>query len=672
MFPNASSENLLFRSLTVVVTVLAQACSTTSAGPNYSRSTHRDASEPPAPLTFSITEGEISNHFYRDQIAAAHLVLRSGKRPRWIVAFPEGNSGIAIWFSTPEASTEFKLQSALRSVDGADGLRGIAAELAVKHPTSPFKVMLSSIRALRDYEHGKQYSRMKAPVVQRKGAAWTWSRQTLDGHRLVIKLEFIRGGFGTDATRLRLTALHDYPAMKPLAASEIFRPAWLSQISHTSQQVFAFLSYREKLLAGSWRFLTYFGRDTLLTLALMQDALTPTALETGLGSVLKRVNGQGEVAHEEEIGEYPALTGQPITPPEQVRPKYDYTMLDDDLLLPIVASKILMDETSMPPARVQRFLRQETRPGESYASQLERNMHHVLATATPYAKAPSANHLIRIQSPKGLGQWRDSKEGLGFARIPYDVNAVLMPAALRAIPTLARVLGLDEALEVQATSMLNAWSTAHQHFKVELSATAAERLALQHAKERGVPLARLNEMGRLVFHALALDSSGKPLPIMHSDVAFDLLFGVPTQANLSSHLQTLSRPFPWGLYTPVGVLVANPAFADNSELRALFTQHHYQGEVFWPWQHALIVAGLGRQRQQHHLPHENTQHISDLCTRLRSEVLSDRSITELSTWTYDPKHGYRHQPFQRQSDVTESNAAQLWSVATEAYRHGCR
>lgn len=52
----------------------------------------------------------------------------------------------------------------------------------------------------------------------------------------------------------------------------------------------SFLTYQEKFLAGSWRFLTYFGRDTLISLNLFMDVLTPSATEAAIGSVLERLN----------------------------------------------------------------------------------------------------------------------------------------------------------------------------------------------------------------------------------------------------------------------------------------------------------------------------------------------------------------------------------------------
>lgn len=63
----------------------------------------------------------------------------------------------------------------------------------------------------------------------------------------------------------------------------------------------AFLAYSEKFLAGGWRFLTYFGRDTLLTLQLLLPVFSQTSAEAILGAVLERVNTTGEVCHEETM-----------------------------------------------------------------------------------------------------------------------------------------------------------------------------------------------------------------------------------------------------------------------------------------------------------------------------------------------------------------------------------
>src|SRR6185312_9193124 len=97
-----------------------------------------------------------------------------------------------------------------------------------------------------------------------------------------------------------------------------------------ARQVLEFLSYREKYLAGSWRFDTYFGRDTLMSLTLLAPALLPPAIESGIDSVLARLAPNGEVAHEEDIGEFAILRNASEGRGRIDRPIYDYAMVDDD------------------------------------------------------------------------------------------------------------------------------------------------------------------------------------------------------------------------------------------------------------------------------------------------------------------------------------------------------
>src|SRR6185436_8522178 len=107
---------------------------------------------------------------------------------------------------------------------------------------------------------------------------------------------------------------------EPLTPIE--KPSLLAQQPPDSFELdaLAFLSYREKLVAGSWRFLTYFGRDTLLSVRMLMPGLKRDVVEAALTAVLGRVNltpdvkdpnfdytiEVGDVAHEEELGDYAA------------------------------------------------------------------------------------------------------------------------------------------------------------------------------------------------------------------------------------------------------------------------------------------------------------------------------------------------------------------------------
>ena len=68
-------------------------------------------------------------------------------------------------------------------------------------------------------------------------------------------------------------------------------------------------------------------------------------------------------------------------------------------------------------------------------------------------------NLISLKEGIPVGQWRDSNDGLGGGRYPYDVNTGLMPAALRAIAELARagVFEGDEAWDEPADRYAEVW-----------------------------------------------------------------------------------------------------------------------------------------------------------------------------------------------------------------------
>src|SRR4029450_7226329 len=110
-----------------------------------------------------------------------------------------------------------------------------------------------------------------------------------------------------------------------------------------SRGVLSFLSYQEKFLAGSWRFDTYFGRDTLMSLRLLLPVLAPEALEGGLTAVLQRLASNGEVAHEEDIGEFAVLRHRKQGEAAGDAPVYDYKMIDDDYMLAPVAAAYVFD-----------------------------------------------------------------------------------------------------------------------------------------------------------------------------------------------------------------------------------------------------------------------------------------------------------------------------------------
>lgn len=114
-------------------------------------------------------------------------------------------------------------------------------------------------------------------------------------------LEFVAGVYN-------FTATFDYPQLTQLNATSVLNEQSQDLITQEPDQTtsLSFLSYSEKLLAGAWRFLTYFGRDSMTSLLLLQPVLSEgegSAVEAVIAAVLERINKtDGSVCHEETIG----------------------------------------------------------------------------------------------------------------------------------------------------------------------------------------------------------------------------------------------------------------------------------------------------------------------------------------------------------------------------------
>jgi hypothetical protein len=648
-----------------------------------------------AGLDYQVEEGLNLNRFVREEGVAAHLVLRSGSDPRILIAFPAGDSGVGVWFRHRPEKVRWTLIGTPRALHGSDRngrpLNGLVAEATVEAAGLEIRqALLSSMRVLRDYQAA---GTVPAPVTaepQVQGRRISWSRDRLDGaagYRLT--LEVAHGGLrdgritaGADGRiGLRITALTGETPLTALAGGELLND--LASSDAAARDTLAFLAYHEKLLAGSWRFQTYFGRDTLISTRLLMPVLTATAVEAALASVLERLSPQGEVAHEEDIGERAVLDHMERDGSRSAAPVLDYKMIDGDYLLAPVASRWLaQDERAR--GRAAAFLAADTGgPAGTHRSRGEAliaNLRLVMRSASGFAAQPDAAHLIALKRGFAVGDWRDSENGLGGGRYPYDVNAVLVPAALTAAAQL-RESGLlspylaveDEALFARAAQLARAWrANAPQLFAVHLSHAAAEDAVRAYAASLGIaaePALAALGAGELQFPSLALDAAGKPIPVMHSDEGFALLFGELDPTRVDEAVSVVLRPFPAGLMTEVGMLVANPAFCASS-LQASFTRNAYHGTVVWSWQQALFAAGVARQLERTDLPAAVRSSLAAAQRTLWSAIEATRLLrnSELWSWSYAAGH-YHLTPFgAAAADADESDAAQLWSTAYLAVR----
>lgn len=637
-------------------------------------------------LRFDVRQGLYLNSFVRQGPVAAHLVLRSGRDPRILVAFPAGDSGVGLWFDRTRRPVRWTLARAAEPVTATDAkgrpLYGIAFDARVRTESlGPMRAVLSSVRILRRPPEDVPPAVLVEPSRDR--TTLSWARDRLDGapgYKLVVtvihgSLQDRRLVAAVDGViGLRILAASGEQPLTPLAGDALLSPG--AGQDTAARNTLSFLSYREKFLAGSWRFDTYFGRDTLMSVRLLMPALQPDAIDFGLRSVLARLSPDGEVAHEEAIGEYAVLSRMQAGAPASDAPVFDYGMIDGNYMLaPVVAAWLLDDPRGA--AHAAAFLAGRSgRAGarsETAGAALVRNLRLVLARTRAFADEPTAAHLLGIKPGRATGTWRDSQTGLGGGRYPYDVNAVFAPAALSAVSRLAATELLEpyETAEdrerfTDAGRAARIWlAKAPGYFEVAIPAGAARRDVVAYARQQGVSdqpaVASLGPDG-VRFHALSLRADGAPVGIVNSDEGFALLFGRPDARTLDHEVGAMMRPFPAGLMTDAGLLVANPAFAAADE-KPLFSRQAYHGEVVWSWQQAVLAAGLERQLARTDLPADVRARLRAAQARLWRSIESTKSMinAELWSWTYSGGR-YRVAPYgDATSGSDEADAAQLWS-----------
>lgn len=664
---------LLFASL--LFTAAAMAAPVPTAG----------ATASPPPLAFRIDEGKIINAFYRKGPIAAHLLLRAGKQPRILVAFPAGDSGVGVWFKTTARAMHWRLDQPPQPVTMTDNegrtLRGISAVATANTDALQLRqAVLSSIRVLRDYQ---ALGKVPAPVLiapQLEHGALVWARNRLDGaagYRLTLTpldgTQVSRTGLtgANGRIRLRITALTGAPPLTPLQGKDLLTSA--AQPDPRARAVLSFLAYKQKFLAGSWRYDTYFGRDTLMSLRLLMPVLQPAAIEDALASVLARLSSDGEVAHEEDIGEFAVLVNEKAGRGHSDKPSYDYGMVDSDFMLaPVTAAWLL--ESSRGRSRAAEFLARKGPDGISEGDRLVRNFVYVVKRSAAFAADPVVANLVGLKPGHITGQWRDSAEGLGRGTYAYDVNAVWVPAALTAIERFARVGLLDlysDAAQrgelAHAGPQAAVWrAKAPPLFIVRITNPSARKDVAIYAAKVGVPAKRaVASLGSapLVFNALSLDAHGTPVPVLHSDDGFALLFSRLDAAQVNRAVRSMMRPFPAGLMTGVGMVVADPAYA-APVVQNRFGKTAYHGTVVWSWQQAILAAGLQRQLARTDLPAALHDRLQSARRTLWAAIDAAHAVRSSELWSWRYVDGrYQVLPFGASSgDATESNAAQLWST----------
>lgn len=258
--------------------------------------------------------------------------------PRLIVAWPAGNSGVCAFFKPQDGvngtlSIELKNSSSQGTLQpyysdaGGNypnvGVGGVIRFNASAELTIP---ILGSVRTIRDFTEGPsllvpeiqdaiQYGSLDdgGKVIRR-----TWLDNVTTSQLAFFpvpspgasKVEIHIDDAGNTTLRFAggdyiFYASVAYPQLDQLNASTVLNENSQDLImqDHDQTTSLSFLSYSDKLLAGAWRFLTYFGRDSMIATLLLQPVLRDQAIEAVLGAVLERINRtDGSVCHEETIG----------------------------------------------------------------------------------------------------------------------------------------------------------------------------------------------------------------------------------------------------------------------------------------------------------------------------------------------------------------------------------
>lgn len=304
----------------------------------------------PAPSTLHLPDAPYDNFFYSDCNTAVQVVVTSPQSdsnpslisPRLVIAWPAGNSGVCTYFA-PQNGVNGSLS--IEAVNSTIG-NPLAATYNDSNATSgnsttPFYgvtgtirfnssailtiPILGSIRTIRDFVEGPSLLQpriqdaINVSSISNGGALLErlWLDNVTSTH-----LNFTPASTNVSVTVGKdnslifeagdyiFTAQFNYPQLKQLSPAQVLTNSSTDLIQRDSERTSAlsFLSYSTKLLAGAWRFLTYFGRDSMISALLLEPILSKGengAMEAVIAAVLERINRMdGSVCHEETIGYY--------------------------------------------------------------------------------------------------------------------------------------------------------------------------------------------------------------------------------------------------------------------------------------------------------------------------------------------------------------------------------
>ena len=487
-------------------------------------------------LTIRKREGDFENVLVRDDAlrVAAHVQIPvSENQRRVVVAMPAGKSALCFGTAAP---AEWRLEGEVVPFADQDGQRGVAFILATEAaevwiPASSILLNHTLMARFGEDPDRKNENRLKdlvrsggireietrlgmsladlsdrgqtvGPMVDSRSGTVAFTRRALDGkhrYRLMFagdgegEIREAGGGIrlarkdpsGSATLRLVVRASVDFEPPTPLPFAELVNERgrdWASKDEPFAQAIrnFEFLSYREKYLAGSWNFLSYFGRDTLISLRIMWPVLSCGAKLTGIQSVANEMSEEGIVNVTDEWTDDRAVADAL----ECFFREYDRGAGEDArrILIPILEGTVpehpfldVLDQTYMYPSAVAHWFR-ELSDGtlrewlaarhralgreETNLATLLKNWNYILGAAEPYIEAwrgfrvkhPELEPARLIESHRdeflelsralvdsiaGAANWRDTYN-LPWHFRSEDINVTLLPLALAAIEEMIR------------------------------------------------------------------------------------------------------------------------------------------------------------------------------------------------------------------------------------------
>jgi hypothetical protein len=424
------------------------------------------------------------------------------------------------------------------------------------------------------------------------------------------------------------------------------------------------LSSEEKLMASSPNYATYFGRDMMMSALMMEPILKPEIDEFVINSVLKKLTTGGEVSHEEGLGgqairenvnRYNLIIESYFASGQKDKSKLreakdvlerlnetteNYFMVDDDFQLPVLLGRYLSNP-NMSDDQKKAFLlgKIDDQNPKTRLNAIIKNLLFVDKKTRDYISDPSVKNLVSFNMREDgswhSGSWRDSGAGYANGRYAMDINTIWVPHALEAIDIIFSKLKSfnisfnslsDQLPELENSELENyyhnpdvlknailTWLDVKNYFKVELDRKEAirrikEKLSWLSKDEKSywrkiMKDVEVNE--KIEFYAIALDENGKPIPVMHSDIATlfflddltgDILRGKISSEEVIKMLDNFVLPFPLGLFVDgVGTVVSNDMYASKTVWENFNNDLYHSPRTIWGREVNLLIIGITKQ-----------------------------------------------------------------------------